>query len=73
MKWFRSDLVESAADAYTDLVRSAIENYREREYVKAIGRFRDAAKVRPLDAHHEVLLSRAISKWKRLQHESSTS
>ena len=67
MKWFRADLTgkKHVDDIYGDMVRFAVDKFRERDFAQAVSGFRNAAKLRPLDAHHEALMRRALIRWKR--------
>ena len=67
MKLFRADLVEEKdiEEIYADIVRFAVDKFRERDFAQAVSGFRNAAKVRTLDAHHEALMKRAVVRWKQ--------
>lgn len=67
MKWFRADKVgkNRTDDVYGDMIRFAVDRFREGDFAQAIRGFRNAAKLRPLDEHHEALMKRAMIRWKQ--------
>ena len=67
MNWFRAGTIgkKDHDDIYGDMVRFAVDKFRDRDFAQAVNGFRNAAKLRPIDAHHEALMKRAVSRWKQ--------
>ena len=67
MKWFRNKSPEKQDmhGTYEQLIRLAVEDYRDRRYATSIDYFRDAANVQQLEDHHQILLDRAERRWKQ--------
>lgn len=74
MKWFRNKSSEKQENrgAYEQLIRLAVEDYRNSRYATSIGHFRDAANVHELEEHHRILLDRAVRRWKMEPEETGS-